>query len=145
MTFCQAVLKAQFPAAEGLQCTLLQSKQKETKIQSGIQVIYLKACAHWILASNIGSDKSQLNIYDSVFTSGDSELLDVLNRLFEFTKYNFVKFQKQIGDSDCGLFVIAAMCALLFDCNPSSCCFKQELMRDHLTLCIENCFYSPFP
>ena len=35
MTFCQSVLKAQFPNVEGLECTLFQSKNQDTRIVSG--------------------------------------------------------------------------------------------------------------
>ena len=143
MTFCQAVLKVQFPATEGLECTLYQSKQREAKIKLGLQVVYLENRAHWVLASNIGCDDSHLNVYD--YSSGDKELLNVLTRLFDFKTLTFVDFQKQTGSSDCGLFVIAAACALLFGQNPSTCLFNQSLMRNYLLLCIENCYFNPFP
>ena len=54
------------------------------KIKLGLPVVHLENRAHWVLASNIGCDNSHLNVYDSVFSSGDEELLDVLTRLFDF-------------------------------------------------------------
>lgn len=55
MSFCQTVLKVQFPMADGLECTLFQSKQRETKIES---VVHMKGRDHWILASNTGHNTS---------------------------------------------------------------------------------------
>lgn len=97
MTFCQAVMKRQFPTIEGLACSLFQSKQHETKIKSGLQVIHLQNRSHWVLASNINSDNSHLNVYDSIFTSADEELLDVLSRLFDFETHTFLKFRSKLA------------------------------------------------
>ena len=41
MTFCQAFLKAQFAVKEGLNCTLVQEKEKERKVKKGLQVIHI--------------------------------------------------------------------------------------------------------
>ena len=144
MTFCQAVLKAQF-AVKGLTCTLFQEKEKEMKIKKGLQVIHMKSCDHWVLASSMSSSDSCLPIYDSIFVSANNELLGVLKKQFEFKDLKFFKFQKQVGGSDCGLFAIAAACALLFEQNPSKDIFNQDLMRHHLLNCIENCLFTPFP
>ncbi len=142
MNFCQAVLKSQNPTIEGFECTLFQAKEREKKMLSGIQVVHLRSRDHWILCSI--NDQS-LSIYDSVFSSMDDELLEIINLLFDFTTYTFIKFQKQTGFNDCGLFALAAACALVFDQDPSLCQFNQEAMRNHLIICIENGFFSCFP
>lgn len=110
-----------------MECTLYQDKHRESKISSGLQTIYLKNWAHWVLASNMSyCEKAELNLYDSDFSSGDKEFLNILNWFFDFTKNKFVKVQKQSGGFDCGLFIIAAACALLYGQNPAKCNFSQE-------------------
>ena len=145
ITFCQTMLKTQFSLTERLECTLYQSKQRERKIHSGLQVIHVNCGDHWILASNLNTNANCLKIYASVFKSADNDLVTILKRLFEFNTYTFEKYQKQDGGSDCGLFAIAAAISILSGEDPSTCVFNQNCMRKNLITCIENQKFTSFP
>lgn len=148
MNYCQAVLKHQFPGVDGLGYTLLQSKERPVKIKSGLQVIHVKRFEHWVLASNMDpySKEQEICVYDSVYCSADQETSFILRNLFGSCQgVRFVECQKQMGSNDCGLFVIAMACALLFGINPNYCSFNQKLMRFHLIKCIEIHSFAPFP
>jgi polycystin 1L2 len=54
-------------------------------------------------------------------------------------------FQTQNGDSDCGLFAIAAAVTLSRGENPSDKRYNQASMRQHLTSCFQNNKLEPFP
>jgi Ulp1 family protease len=112
INFGQAILKAQFPSVEGLSCTLYQSKPRliSEKIHSGLQIVHCRD-AHWILASNLSS--SNLEVYDSVYNDVDTATIAILKNLFVFKDVKVVKFQKQSGGNDCGVFSLAAAAHLL--------------------------------
>ena len=52
---------------------------------------------------------------------------------------------KQRGGSDCGLFSIAFATAICFKINPVAVDFRQEDLRGHLFMCLENRKMVPFP
>ena len=141
INFAQALLKAQFPSVEGLSCTLYQSKPRASseKIRSGLQIVHCRN-DHWILVSNISSPN--LLVYDSVYNDIDKATMTTLNNLFIFRSVKVVKFQKQIGGKDCGVFSIAAATQLLLKGDTSH--LKQDTMRSHVLKCFEQGFFSSF-
>ena len=56
-----------------------------------------------------------------------------------------MKFQKQKGSSDCGVFTIAAITAAAFGQEPITSKFIQGKMRPHLLTCFQNKKMTPFP
>ena len=66
--FAQKLLKQQFPALNGLQCTLFQSKPQICKPLQ-LQVIHCSTRDHWIVASNCMCMDGELNVYDCVLLS----------------------------------------------------------------------------
>ena len=142
INFAQELLKAQFPSVEGLSCTLFQSKSHASseKILSGIQIVHCRD-DHWILASNMSSPN--LLVYDSVYNDVNDATMTILNNLFIFRSVKIVKFQKQIGGKDCGVFSIAAATQLLLKGDTTSH-LNQDTMRSHVLKCFEQGCFSSF-
>lgn len=53
--------------------------------------------------------------------------------------------QKQQGSSDCGVLALAFLVEVLTGTNVSKAIFAQEKMRAHLTQCLEEEHFTPFP
>ena len=58
---------------------------------------------------------------------------------------NTMNVQMQVGGSDCGLFALAFITAVLNGQDPTFLYFDQEKMRQHLCECLEKCTPLPFP
>ena len=146
------IIKQQFPNIQGLQSTLLQYKGLQYKgrkrvIKDQVQVIHDRG-DHWIVASNVGCKRKEVNMYDSVYSSVNKETENVVFKMFNGGSkmtINMRPFQKQSGGADCGLFALAAVTALAFNINPSILKLKQEVMRQHLVTCLHNQQFTLFP
>ena len=140
---------AYFESLPGLLLTLLQVKKQQFKIKGGIQIIYLSNWLHWCVASNMGCTcaKNGVKIYDSVFSSPDSETRMICFNLFDISKkpkLTYEPVQKQEGGDDCGVFSIAFATALAYGLNPVGVHFVQNDMRHHLLQCFEQKLMTPF-
>ena len=147
INFAQCLLKKQFTAISGLQLSLLQGRQQQAKIKNGIQIVYLNNRLHWCVASTISCAKNEVKVYDSVFSSPDSEMRTICLNLFDITKkpkLSYQPVQKQEGGDDCSVFSIAFATGLLHKQNPVSVQFAQSSMRSHLLLCFEQQVLTPF-
>ena len=108
------IIKQQFPNIQGLQSTLLQYKGRKSVTKDQVQVIHDRG-DHWIVASNVGCKRKEVNIYDSVYSSVNKETEKVVFNIFNGGSkmtINMRPFQKQSGGADCGLFALAAVTAL---------------------------------
>ena len=144
INFAQKLLKQQFPALNGLQCTLFQSKPQICKPLQ-LQVIHCRTRDHWIVASNRMCKDGELNVYDSVYFSLDEETSEVTARLFHGDVAKVVEMQKQDGGKDCGLFAIAISTAIAYGVDPISLHFNQAAMRNHLVHCFKDQVMTLFP
>ena len=150
--FAQDLLKSQFENINGLECTLLQSKNSlltEHTAVNRLQIFHDRG-DHWITASNMNVEPGLVVVYDSVYCRLDPVTKDAIVKKFQFDSskppdVKLVKFGKQKGSSDCGLFAIAAATAAAFGQEPSTLKFIQEKMRTHLVTCFQNQKMSPFP
>ena len=57
----------------------------------------------------------------------------------------WMECDKQRNTSDCGIFAIANIVALLFKKDPLSITFDAKDMRSHLLACLEKGQLTPFP
>ena len=147
INFAQCLLRKQFTTVSGLQLTLLQSKKQPVKIKSGLQIVYLSNRLHWCVASTISCPKNEVKIYDSMFSSPDSEMRTVCLNLFDIAKKPKLinePVQKQEGGDDCGVFSIAFATALAHHQDPVHIQFIQSTMRSHLLQCFEQQLLTPF-
>ena len=53
--------------------------------------------------------------------------------------------QRQVSDSDCGLFAVANATAICNGMDPVYVMFDQAEMRSHLLSCLEHKLLTPFP
>ena len=81
----------------------------------------------------------QVAVYDSVYCCLDPITKEAIINKFKVNsgkppEVKVMKFQKQKGSSDCGVFAIAAITAVkfAFGQEPSMSKFDQEKMRPHL-------------
>ena len=147
INFAQCLLRKQFVTISGLLLTLLQGKKQQIKIKNGIQIIYLNNRLHWCVASTISCAKIEVKVYDSVFSSPNSEMRTVCLNLFDISKkpkLTYEPVQKQEGGDDCGVFSIAFATALVHNHNPINVQFVQSIMRLHLLRCFEQQLLTPF-
>ena len=146
INFAQKLLKQQFPWVNGLQCTLLQSKENLGEfVPNQLQVIHCRTRDHWIVASTINCKDGKVNIYDSVFSTVDEETEEVVANLFQSSSVKMMQTQKQVGVEDCGLFAIATATAIVYGADPTRLVFNQASMRSHLAQCFTDKVITLFP
>ena len=145
ISFAQDLLKSQFGNINGLECTLMQSKNlvpvlPEDATKNELQVFHDRH-DHWIAASNVLTvEAGQVAVYDSVYRTLDALTKDAIIRKFQCgtSKPPVIKlmnFQKQKESIDCGVFAIAVITAFAFGQETSTLKFVQEKMRPHLSTC----------
>ena len=108
INYAQFLLKMQFPSIHGPQLTLLQEKKLSAKLPAGsVQIIHNSRCHHWLVATTMRCLRSEVKIYDSLFTYPDAEMRAIIKNLFQTARnpsFVMVKLQKQKGSYDCGLY-----------------------------------------
>ena len=89
-----------------------------------------------------------MKIYDSMFSSPDSEMRTVCLNLSDIAKKKpkliYEPIQKQEGGDDCGVFSIAFATALAHHQDPVHVQFVQSTMCSHLLQCFEQQLLTPF-
>ena len=81
VNYAHALLKKQFPHIDGLKNTLLIQKKQE-KIKRGVQIVHTQG-NHMIVASSLRCSESEIEIFDSLYTSVDNDTQSLLLSLFE--------------------------------------------------------------
>ena len=152
INMAQNLLKAQFPEFNGFRSTLLQEKelpvQSTDDVKNKVQIIHCNKRHHWIVATTVKYENSQVLVIDSLYKSLDDETKGTVCRLFQSKIPPVIKVvnpQRQKGDKDCGLFAIAFATAIAFGENPVKKRFKQQSMRIHLAACFQQNKITPFP
>ena len=144
------LLKQQHPHIHGLQNPLLQCTST-FEVMKGKQFIQIlnREGNHWITISTVGCNPGTVNVYDSMNLPLSKELLSTVADLMHVSDdsivVKYIKMQYQVGSSDCGLFAIASACAVCKGRNPGEMKFKQELMRHHLLMSLDNAVLTLFP
>ena len=145
--FGQNLIRRRFPEINGLKSTLEITKPSykfEMSDSLIIQVIHCKD-NHWITASNIGCQESEITIYDSLYKAIDQRTSEMLSRLFSKTTFTVKQPQKQTNGYDCGLFALAFATTLAYEKKQlSSTSYDQKQMRPHICACFENKQLIPF-
>ena len=151
INLAQQLLKAQFSKLNGLQLTLLQEKPlapTNEELQNKLQLIFCKEHQHWVVATTINCDCNEVAVYNSLFAFLDMESIQVVENLFTCDNVKphikMIKYQKQKGSKDCGVYAIAIATFLGFGLRPTKA-FRQDVMRSHLVNCFNKMSMSPFP
>lgn len=147
----QTLLKSQYPNFQGFQNTQLRKTLKFETInweQPFIQILHVNG-NHWIVVSNIYSEKGCIDIYDSqckyISKATLRQICCFLNPNIRVIKFGLVNIQWQPTDCECGLFAIAVATELANGNNPSKFRFSVEKMRQHVLECFENENFVMFP
>ena len=149
INFSQQLLKKQFPGLSGLRSTLLQTKKEPLPTSKQVVQIVHSRGDHWMALSTINTVTDEVNVYDSVYQTLDSDTTQVILSLFEAStsplQLQMVQTQKQRGARDCGLFSIATITAIAFHLDPTTITYDQTAMRPHLIQCFQEHTLKPFP
>ena len=109
------------------------------------QIIHVRS-NHWALLQIIKDEANQPNIYDDV----DVKTIFVISQLIRFEgksiPLRIMNVSKQVGITDCGLYAIANLTALILgNVEPTSVVFDQRELRSHYLECLENQNVMDFP
>ena len=139
----QFLLKQEHPQVGGLQPTFGQFQPKKREM---VQVLN-SGGNRWVAVSNIGCSLGRVQWLDSLHClpslSQQRIVADLLQATVDEIVIETMNVQKQLGGSDCGLFALAFITAVLNNQDPTAQCFEQNKMRRHLIECLER--KTPFP
>ena len=146
------IARRQFPLIGGLYNTLVLKKISlategfDHEHAQSLQIIHIKERSHWAALQLV---KSELYLYDSLFSSASAETLELLAQLVKtrerFLTFNIMNVHKQTGTSDCALFAITTVTCLLFDGNPTTLVFDQNELCLHFVKMLETNAIMLFP
>ena len=104
----QLLLHKQYPSIRGLCSTLKPEVMVGGWVRGYVQIFHSRS-NHWIVASTIGCEDGEVNIYNSLYTDVDFTTRNSIEKIFEPSKLKFTvpNSPKQKGARDCGLFSIA--------------------------------------
>ena len=143
----QTILSEQF-GLPGLQNSELGSVFAFS-IEANEFVQILHGAGHWLTISTIGTEHSNVFVYDSLYSSPPAVVKQQIAALLATPKseiqLQYVDVQMQSGANDCGLFAIAFATALCLGELPGKYIFEQRAMRGHLMKCLEAGEFSMFP
>lgn len=122
--------------------------QFEIQDHEFIQILHCNT-GHWLTISTIGSENSEVFVYDSLYSSASEcvqfQISSLLATPLNEITLNFVDVQMQSGTYDCGLFAVAFATMLTLGHNPGQFFFDQRAMRRHLWTCLKNKKMLMFP
>lgn len=106
-----------------------------------IQVLHVNG-NHWITVSNIDCAAGFINVYDSsqkpfLSTNSLNQMCSFLRHPSNAVNFGLVNIQKQLSNSDCGLFALAAATELVYGNHPDKFWFDNDLLRQHVVKCFE--------
>ena len=83
INYAHELPKRQFPPLNGLECTLIVTKEEFITAGSQNKLQMLYSCGdHWITASNINCGAGIVHVYDSLYSSVDKATERLLHHLF---------------------------------------------------------------
>ena len=101
---------------------------------------------HWICFSTIHSPPGYVDIYDSLSTPVNQEIMELAYELTgpAFQGIRLIPVQQK-NLSDCGVFSIAFATRLVYGQNPMNVMYDISQMRPHLMRCLKGGILTPFP
>ena len=87
----------EIPEIDGLKSTLEITKPSYKFEMSDCLIIQVIHCKdnHWITASNIGCDESEITVYDSIYKAIDQRTYELISHLFSRKTFTIKQPQKQ--------------------------------------------------
>ena len=148
----QLVLHKQFPLVEGLQDTELGPLNKMTRLKNErIQILFgITRCGeeHWCTVHFKSTE--EVLVYDSCSSGGldtsfKKQICYIANCQEPQLNIKGQSTQQQNNNNDCGVFSIAWAVDILFGKDPCESAYNVNMVRAHLTSCLEAQHFSPFP
>ena len=100
--------------------------------------------SHWAVLSTVGCSVGVVQWLDSMHCGpSSSQQQMIISDLLQCPKDSIqivnemLNVQLQSGGSECGMFALANITAVVIDLCPSSLYFNQKLMQSHLVACLE--------
>ena len=89
------------------------------------------------------ANQPNVSIYDSAYDDVDVKTNFVISQLIRFEgksiPLRIMNVSKQVGITDCGLYAIANLTALVLgNVEPTNVVFDQRKLRSHYLECLEN-------
>ena len=112
---------------------ILQSANVAPMPKDSIQVVHVNN-NHWIVASTLECDKADIivAIWFTISTTMQVILAKLVNSKNDYFTIEARKVNTQSGTKDCGLFSAAYCTSLANGQDPSTICYDQGKMRNHL-------------
>ena len=147
----QSLVRSKFPLLGGLQSTVCQNSHPLNLKAINYQIIHVRS-NHWALLQIIKDEANQPNvsIIDSAYDDVDVKTNFVISQLIRFEgksiPLRIMNVSKQVGITDCGLYAIANLTALVLgNVEPTNVVFDQRELRSHYLECLENQKVMDFP
>ena len=147
----QSLVRSKFPLLGGLQSTVCQNSHPLNLKAINYQIIHVRS-NHWALLQIIKDEANQPNvsIIDSAYDDVDVKTNFVISQLIRFEgksiPLRIMNVSKQAGITDCGLYAIANLTALVLgNVEPTNVVFYQRELRSHYLECLENQKVMDFP
>lgn len=149
----QRLLKAQFPAQNGLRDThyLHVYNEWDSDPDDFVQILFVDSC-HWVCLSNVYCEDGCVDLYDSMVSDPPEDgsivrqACTILKSLsLSFVKINLVIVTQQVGGTDCALFAIAFATDHCLKNDPFHSRYDQGEMRSHLERSFESGLMTQFP
>ena len=141
----QFLLKQEHPQVGGLQPTFGRFQPQKWEM---VQVLN-SGGNHWVAVSNIGCSLGTVQWLDSLHglpsLCQQRVVADLLQATADEIVIETMNVQKQLGGSDCGLFALAFITAVLNNQDPTALCFEQNKMRRHLIECTPSISHNKAP
>uniref|UniRef100_UPI00359027FA uncharacterized protein n=1 Tax=Myxine glutinosa TaxID=7769 RepID=UPI00359027FA len=120
--------------------------QMETVVGNFIQILHTNG-NHWVTVTNIGCNKGEVNIYDSLHRHVGKDVRDCITRMLHTLSKDLTIVMPQMGkqgnSGDCGVMAIAAAFELAGQRRKFN--FDTKTCRSHVFLCFEENTLNPFP
>ena len=128
----QCLLKKKFPHIAGLQNTLLQQRNHNTKIpredrQMLLQIIHIRE-THWAAIKMVNN--KEVLLYDSAYTTISMDTVDIITKLIHCMEsaaiIHVMNVTKQAGMTDCAFFAMVTITCLALETDPLAVVHDQQ-------------------
>ena len=98
------------------------------------------------MVSNVVCEPGVVRVYDSSYTRESADTIRVIASLVYIIEPKLVVQMMDVQKgSDCGMFAIAYCYELCCGLDPCKAKFDCKMIREHLSLCLQNHCMSWFP
>ena len=134
------VLAKQFPDMPSPQTALRAQRLDKLQPAKENSFFFHNYSSHWALSH---LREGVVFLYDSL--QPKSLHPDQMRALYGNRKVKAPQVQIQKGSIDYGCFAIAFCVSLLYGDDPATVVYEQKKMREHITMCLSDKYFTPLP